>query len=149
MRKIVSAAITTFLFSIIFAWLEPDPFDASGIYSNYAHTHEAFSIINVYMLYAAPVIYLYGTATSLVSELIARAVTHHRWLRLKISTILHCTFGLILLPISLLAALLFFFSDTAIALLKKQPLTMTVTLLSPILPLCLCLASVIYINLTG
>ncbi|NOU90517.1 hypothetical protein GC102_32975 [Paenibacillus sp. LMG 31460] len=149
LRKIISAGITTFLFSIIYAWLEPDPFGARSIHSISAHSHEAFRIINVYMLYAAPAIYIYGTATSMASELITRSVAHRQWLRLTISTLLHCGFGLILLRISLLAALIFLISDIIIALNYKQPLTLKITLASLILPICLWLASVAYINMTG
>jgi len=148
-RKIISAAIATFFFSIIFAWLEPELFGDSSMLSIGARSHEAFGIINVYMMYAAPAIYLYGIATSLISEMIACAVTQRQWLRLTVSTILHCGFGLILLHISLIAAILFFLSDTIISLKWKKPIKVNIALASPLLPFCLWLLSVAYINLTG
>jgi hypothetical protein len=149
MRKIISASIASFLFSIIYAWLEPDLFHVKNIQSIGAHIHEALSITNVYLMYAAPAIYIYGTATSLLSEWIARAVTHRQWLRLIITTLLHGIFGLILMYISLLAAVIFLISDTLIALIRKKPLTKEITLTSLILPLALWIATLIYINITG
>lgn len=149
MRKILSAAIATFFFSIIYAWLNPDLFGVGSKYSIGEHSREAFRMINVYMLYAAPAIYIYGISTSLISELIARAVTKRQWLRLAISTIFHCAFGLILLYISLLASLLFLLSDTMLALKMKKPLDLKLVIVSPLLPLCLWFMSVAYINITG
>ncbi|MDQ0914592.1 hypothetical protein [Paenibacillus sp. V4I5] len=149
MRKIISAAIATFFFSIIYAWLKPDLFGAKSIYSIGDHSHEAFGMINIYMMYAAPAIYIYGISTSLISELIARVVTHRQWLRLAVSTIFHCGFGLILLYISLLASLLFLLCDTMLAINMKKPLNLKITIASPLLPLCLWFMSVAYINITG
>ncbi|RED52622.1 hypothetical protein DFP95_13320 [Cohnella lupini] len=149
MRKIISAAIATFFFSIIFAWVEPELFGDSSMLSIGSRSHEAFRIISVYMMYAAPAIYLYGIATSLISEVIARAVTQRQWLQLTVSTILHCGFGLILLHISLIAAILFLLSDTIISTKWKQIINVNITLASPLLPLFLWLLSVAYINITG
>ncbi|MGO4106426.1 hypothetical protein [Paenibacillus sp. YAF4_2] len=149
MRKIISASIASFLFSIIYAWLEPDLFDIKNIQSIGVHIHEALSVTCVYLMYAAPAIYTYGTATSLLSEWIACAVTHRQWLRLIITTLLHGIFGLIVMYISLLAAVIFLISDTLIALIRKKPLTKEITLTSLILPLALWIATLIYSNITG
>lgn len=149
LRKIICAGITTFLFSIIYAWIEPDPFSNQSVNSIGGHSHEAFRIINVYMLYAAPAIYIYGIATSMVSEFITHAVTRRHWLRLVISIFLHSVFGLILLYISLLAALIFVISDIVISLKIKPPHTLKTALASLVLPLCLWIASISYTNITG
>ncbi|MCM3628388.1 hypothetical protein M3194_13545 [Paenibacillus glycanilyticus] len=150
MRKFISASLTTSLFSFVYAWLEPYPFDSSKYSISFGiHFHEAFCLVSVYMMYAAPAIYLYGTAASLLSEWLASVVSKRRWLQLSISVFLHCTFGLILLKISLLAAVIFFITDTLIALLIKQPLTLNLTLISHLIPLGLWIASVVYSNLTG
>lgn len=150
-RKIICAGITTFFFSIIYALVEPNPFSSQNSPSIGSHFHEAFSIINVYMIYAAPAIYIYGVAASIASELTARAIANKlnkQSLRLFISALFHCCFGLILLEISLLAALIFLITDTIISLFYKRPLTMKIMLASHIFPLCLWLASVAYINIT-
>ncbi|MBD3919673.1 hypothetical protein H8B09_12990 [Paenibacillus sp. PR3] len=149
LRKIISAAIATFLFTLTYAWLEPNPFSSESIHSIGARSHEAFRIINVYMIYAAPAIYLYGVATSLISELIASTVTQRLWLRLTVSTIFHCGFGLILLHISLIAAFFFLIADTIISLKWKKTFSMNLTLASTLLPISLWLLSVAYINMTG
>jgi hypothetical protein len=146
-RKIISAAIATFLFSIIYAWFVPT-FSFSNTLSIGENAHEAFKVICVFMLYAAPVIYLYGTAASLISDLIARSVSHRQWIRITVSALSHCIFGLILGHISFLAAILFFIFDV-LRSNRKKPYTWNITLASPLLPISLWLMSVAYVNLNG
>ncbi|WP_284240150.1 hypothetical protein [Paenibacillus glycanilyticus] len=147
-RKFISAAIATCLFTVIYAWLEPDPFSISNTYSNIVRVKEAFQTISAYMFYTTPAIYIYGIVTSLISEVISRVVTKRRWLQLTISALFHCLFGLILLRISLLAAILFFIADTVLALTRKKPYTVEMALSSTLLPICLWLVSLTFLNVT-
>ncbi|WP_214626322.1 hypothetical protein [Paenibacillus agaridevorans] len=150
MRKLISAAIATPLFSILYAWFGPDPFgDNASYYSLGDRLHEAIGYTMVYMMYAAPAIYIYGVMTSVISELISRAATSHLWLRLVISAILHIAFGLILLYISLLAAVLFFLADTLLALFRKKSYTIQFALASLLLPLSIWLACLAYMHVVG
>ncbi|GBG09255.1 hypothetical protein PAT3040_03896 [Paenibacillus agaridevorans] len=150
MRKLISAAIATSLFSILYAWFGPDPFgDKARFYSLSDRLHEAIGYTMIYMMYAAPAIYIYGVITSVISELISRAATSHQWLRLVISAILHIAFGLILLYISLLAAVLFFMADTLLVLFRKKSYTIKYTLASLLLPLTIWLACLAYIHIMG
>ncbi|TCM99591.1 hypothetical protein EV294_102897 [Paenibacillus sp. BK033] len=149
MRKIISAGITTFLFTIIFAIGEPDLFRIPNNLSLGDRLHEAFSSVCFYLLYAGPVIYVYGSMTSLLSEIIARFVAPRRWVQLTVSAVFHGVFGLILYQISLLAAAIFYLSDTIFFITRKKPLTPHITVASVLLPLGLWLASWIYIRMTG
>ncbi|WP_248762727.1 hypothetical protein [Paenibacillus sp. ATY16] len=149
MRKIISAGITAFLFTIIFAVWEPDLFHIHNNLSLGARLHEAFGVLFVYMMYAGPVIYVYGAMTSLLSEIIARFVAPRRWVQLTVSAVFHCVFGLIFYQVSLLAAAIFYLSDTILSVVRKKPLTANLTVASVLLPLGLWLASWIYIRITG
>lgn len=149
MRKIISAGIATFLFCLILSWLEPELFQLQSNLSFGARFHEALSIVFVYMMYAGPVIYVYGTITSLISERIAQAISPKRWVQLTVSAVFHCGFGLVLHYISLLAAVLFFLADAVLSFIRKKPLTHGLTAASVLLPLGLWIASLIYIRITG
>ncbi|WP_271755164.1 hypothetical protein [Cohnella sp. JJ-181] len=149
LRKIISAAIATSLFSLTYAWLEPIPFISENIHAISARSHEAFRIINVFIIYAAPAIYLYGITASLISELSARVVTQRLWLRLTVSTVFHCGFGLILLPFSLIAAVFFLIADTILILKWKKPVSIKITLASSLLPIGLWVLSIAYIHISG
>ncbi|QNK57205.1 hypothetical protein [Paenibacillus sp. PAMC21692] len=150
MRKLISAAIVTSLFSILLPWSGFDPFDNySRLYSFKDHLHDAIGYTMIYMIYAAPVIYIYGVLTSAISELIARAATSRKWLRLAISANLHAAFGLVLLYFSLFAAILFFLADTLLAIFRKKPYTIQFALASMLLPLTIWLACLAYIHIMG
>lgn len=149
MRKIISAGITAFLFTIIFALVEPDLFAIHNNLSLGARMHEAFSGVYVYLMYAGPVIYIYGSMTSLLSDIIAQFAAPRRWVQLTVSAVFHGIFGLILYQVSLLAAAIFFLSDTIFLFIRKKPLTSNLTVASVLLPLGLWLASWIYIRITG
>ncbi|WP_336772921.1 hypothetical protein [Paenibacillus sp. MMO-58] len=149
MRKMISAGIATFLFTVIFAILEPDLFRIHNNLSLGARLHEAAGMVCIYMMYAGPVIYVYGSMTSLLSDIIAHYVAPRRWVRLTVSAVFHCVFGLILYQVSLLAAALFYLSDTIFSVVRRKPLTPNITVVSVLLPLGLWLASWIYIRITG
>ena len=69
-----------------------------------------------YMMYSFPVILIYGTGTSLLSDLIAGVIgkTRREITKEIITLVLHILFGLILSWVSLSAAILFFGIDRLI-----------------------------------
>ncbi|MGN7177148.1 hypothetical protein [Paenibacillus sp. FSL R5-0490] len=69
--------------------------------------------IPFYLLYSFPVILVYGTVTSAISDYIALFISYktNKKLEFYISLFLHLLFGLILLGLSLAAAVLFFVTD--------------------------------------
>ena len=118
-RKFISASVSGALFAILLGLIVPNPFgeDISSI-ADYLF---AFIIATpVYLMYSYPAILIYGVLTSIIcdktSNLIARK-TNNGKVEVIISCILHVLFGLILLPYSLGAAILFFVTDR---LLKKS-----------------------------
>lgn len=76
--------------------------------------------IPFYLMYSFPVILVYGTVTSIISDCIALFISNHtsRKLEFYISLLLHLLFGLILLGFSLAAAVLFFVTDNVLK--RKQ-----------------------------
>ncbi|EGL19886.1 MULTISPECIES: hypothetical protein [Paenibacillus] len=116
-RKLLSAAISSFLFAFFFAWYtrhepffyHPSAGTVPGAFSRF------MSVGFIYLAYSAPVIYVYGTFTSLLSDFIGFCILPYSKLRLVISGIMHGVFGLILCPASLAAAALFFVADITLA----------------------------------
>ncbi|SDJ79900.1 hypothetical protein [Sediminibacillus albus] len=110
-RKIIAAVIAGSLFAVLFGLIRPNPFGSIASLSEY---FSAFLITTpVYLLYSFPVIFIYGSSTSIISDLLSRRIAR-KWFVNKevfISGILHLLFGLILLWISLLAALIYFIVD--------------------------------------
>ncbi|MFF2158355.1 hypothetical protein ACFVVQ_24060 [Paenibacillus chitinolyticus] len=116
-RKLLSATVSSFLFAFFAAWYtRHEPFfyhppagAAPGALS------QVISISLIYLLYSAPVIYVYGTFTSLLSDFIGFCILPYSKLRLAVSGMVHGVFGLILFPASLAAAVLFFLADIVLA----------------------------------
>lgn len=96
-----------------------DPF-AGEVNSSGEYFQGVLMSIPFYLLYSFPVILVYGTVTSVISDCIALFISNHtnRKLEFYISLLLHLLFGLILLGLSLAAAVLFFVTD--IVLHRKQ-----------------------------
>ncbi|KGX89306.1 hypothetical protein N781_09425 [Pontibacillus halophilus JSM 076056 = DSM 19796] len=66
------------------------------------------------MMYSFPAILIYGGATSLLSDWIGRSISNkleEEKLEILISATFHLLFGLILIPFSLVASILFFIID--------------------------------------
>ncbi|WP_193568333.1 hypothetical protein [Gracilibacillus saliphilus] len=111
-RKIVAASVSGSLYAIILAIFVPTPL--GGNMQTVGEYIEAFTIvIPAYLMYSFPVILVYGTVTSIISDVVARLIAKCTREHLKIyySFILHILFGLILLWYSLLAAGIFFITD--------------------------------------
>ncbi len=118
-RKIIAASITGSLFSVMLGLIAADPF-AGEVNSAGDYFQGVILPIPFYLLYSFPVILVYGTVTSVISDFIVLFFSNHtnRKLEFYISLLLHLLFGLILLGLSLAAAVLFFVTD--IVLRRKQ-----------------------------
>lgn len=117
-RKIISASISSFLFAILLSLFIPDPFDAGIKYiGEYIETF--MLAVPGYLMYSFPVILLYGTITSIISEYLARFIANRtkKSMEFYLSFGFHMLFGLVFLWLSLLAALLYFVTDY---ILKKK-----------------------------
>ncbi|MBP1991594.1 H+/Cl- antiporter ClcA [Paenibacillus eucommiae] len=117
-RKLISASISSCVFALIYSFFVPynmgTPFQFKTLDGFiYAIIHA----IPTYLLYAFPVIIIYGTITSLISEYIVYNIfkftnlRESKILKMFFLGIFHLIFGSVLSYISLLAALLFFLID--------------------------------------
>lgn len=112
-RKIVSAAISGSIFAILLGFITPDPF-GQGIDSLIDYLLTFTISIPAYLVYSFPVILIYGVLTSLISDRTSNWVTkkiNNKNIEMIISGMFHILFGLIFLPFSLGAAILFFITD--------------------------------------
>lgn len=118
-RKLIAASITSVLYPLT---LNP-------------HFIE-LEYLGLVMVYSLPVIYIYGIATSLVSDWLASLLAKKKnKLVIFLTFLFHTIFGLVLLQISLIAAWLFFIIDRLLK--RKQENYQTKTaLLSFLLPIC-------------
>lgn len=111
-RKIMAASITGTIYGILFGLFFGAEFSPSG-----GGYFRAFvTSVPFYMMYSFPVILIYGTGTSLISDLISGVIekTRREITREIITLALHILFGLILSWVSLSAAILFFWIDRLI-----------------------------------
>ena len=121
-RKIMSASISGALFAILLGFVMPNPF-GEQVVAEQNYFYSASTIINVYLMYSFPVILLYGIITSIVSDKVAVYLTkksENKKSEIIVSGVLHIVFGLVLLPYSLGASILFFVIDK---LLQKRKTT--------------------------
>lgn len=118
-RKIISASISGSIFAVILGFLIPDPFEM-GISSVGEYIQDLLIAVPGYLIYSFPVIFLYGTIASTISEYVARFISNYtkRSLKFYLSFTLHILFGLVLLWYSLFASILYFVVDYI--LIKKN-----------------------------
>lgn len=118
-RKIIAASISGTLFVILLGFVSPDPFEEETVVAqNYLYS--ALSIMYGYLLFSFPVILGYGILSSIFSDIVAKFLSKKLGkenVEMIISGILHIVFGLVILPYSLAASILFFVTDR---ILKKQ-----------------------------
>lgn len=120
-RKIISASISSVLYSVLLALFNPNPLGEDVVeHQNYFYSF--ITVLPMYLLYSVPVILTYGVATSFVSDKIAERLTRdsNKRNQLIISTILHVLFGLIYLPYVLGASILFFVMDKSLQKWKSE-----------------------------
>lgn len=118
-RKIIAASISGTLFVVLLSLVNPNPFEQKEV-TEQNYFYSVLTIISGYLVFSFPVILLYGVITSIFSDKIANFIS--KKLRkvnteIIISGILHIIFGLVILPYSLGASILFCVTDR---LLKKQ-----------------------------
>ncbi|MCP1144596.1 hypothetical protein MKZ01_08260 [Lysinibacillus endophyticus] len=115
-RKIISASISGSLFAILLALIVPNAFGESiSSITDYIFTF--ILATPVYLMYSFPVILIYGVLTSIVSDIISNLITrknNNKKIEVILTVIFHVFFGLILLPFSLGAAILFLITDKLI-----------------------------------
>ncbi|MBP1995451.1 hypothetical protein [Paenibacillus eucommiae] len=141
-RKLISASISACLFVVVYALFVPSHWVHS--YTSWIqYISHAWKAIPIYLMYAFPVILIYGTLTSLISEYLlynlikfTKINRQSRAIKILILGILHLVFGLVLLYISLLAAFLFFLTDLWLAH-KRRKYDLVLALKSFLIPVCL------------
>lgn len=118
-RKIIAAAITSVLFAVLFALVQPGPF-GEEILSERQYIEAFVLSISVYLMFSFPVILFYGSLTSIFSDfLTARFVQDEQPKKeYYLSLFFHLVFGLILLWVSFTAAFIYFLVDRL--LMKKK-----------------------------
>ncbi|MEK4149526.1 MULTISPECIES: hypothetical protein [Robertmurraya] len=118
-RKIITASIAGSLFAILFGLVTPSPF-GDEINSIKAYLWAFVMVTPIYLMYSFPVIFIYGTITSIISDLLANLITRGKLKRMEnyISVLFHLLFGVILLWISLSASIVYFVVDRF--LMKKR-----------------------------
>ncbi len=132
-RKIISASISGTTFALLLGLIMPDPFDV-GISSFGNYMQEFLISVPAYMMYSFPVILIYGTVASTVSDYLASFIANRTNKRLAIylSFVFHLLFGLVLSWYSLLATVLFFITDSL--LIRNKVYTWKSSLKSLIIP---------------
>ena len=122
-RKIISASISGTLFAILLGFVMPHPFGEQEIVAEQNYFYSASTIISFYLIFSFPVILSYGVITSFISDKIAVDLSKknkNKNIEVIVSGVLHIVFGLVLLPYSIGASVLFFVTDK---LLQKRNIT--------------------------
>ncbi len=101
-RKIITAILSSLLFAFILSI--PDIFEGDGFY-------------NLFYLNFMIVI-IYGVSTSIFSDWSSRRLSKKTYSREILSFLFHCFFGLILLVLGLISAILFFIVDRLLMKIK-------------------------------
>jgi hypothetical protein len=116
-RKIISAAIAGALYAVLFSLIVPNPLDINSI-SKYIWSF--IMATPVYLIYSFPVILIYGTLTSTLSDYLSKFISNNKDSKkeIYISFLFHLLFGLILLWVSLIASIIYFLVDRF--LIKKS-----------------------------
>lgn len=111
-RKIISASIAGALFAILCGLVFPI-FTGDDANTIQEYSWGIVSMIPVYLLYSFPVILIYGSVTSIISDSLASLILRGKFQKLEIyiSALFHLLFGSILLWFSLLASIIYFAVD--------------------------------------
>jgi hypothetical protein len=120
-RKIIASAITGPVYVLLLALVTPY-FYESNVHSPWQYVEMILVTTLGYMLYSFPVILLYGSLTSIVSDLLSSKLSENGSVKLEcfLSLLFHLIFGLLILWISLPAALLYFLIDRYLRKRKRQ-----------------------------
>lgn len=120
-RKIIAAAITSPIYAILLALMTSDFFQGN-VYPSWNYVEMILVTTLGYMLYIFPVILIYGSLTSIVSDFFSSILSKKMSVNFEyiLSLLFHLTFGLLLLWTSLPAAIIYFVIDRY--LLKRKSL---------------------------
>jgi hypothetical protein len=148
MRKVIAGAITGTLYGLLFGIIDPNP--GGKIISLKEYLWYFIVSTPVYLMYSFPVILVYGTITSCMSDFIAKFISKRTLERLEIvySDIFHILFGLILLWYSLLASILFFIVDLFLKTKMKEYRSNQI-IISLTIPVCVWLLLMSFIWIKG
>ncbi|WP_077619554.1 hypothetical protein [Bacillus sinesaloumensis] len=108
-RKLLTASITGALFAVLLGIVVPSPF-GDDIHSIKDYFWSFTTSVPLYLIYSFPVIFIYGTLTSILSDFLAGQIAKNKRKRIEpyLSVLFHLLFGLVLQWVSLMAAMLFF-----------------------------------------
>ncbi len=111
-RKLLTASITGALFAVLLGLFVPSPF-GSEINSIKDYFWNFTGSVPFYLIYSFPVIFVYGTVTSIISDFLSGLIAKNTMKRTEtyLSLIFHLLFGSILQWVSLSAAILYFILD--------------------------------------
>ncbi|MEQ2526739.1 hypothetical protein WMO40_08505 [Bacillaceae bacterium CLA-AA-H227] len=111
-RKIISASIAGTFFAILCGLVFPS-FAGEDADTIREYLWGVVSMIPVYLLYSFPVILVYGSATSIISDFLAGLISRGKLKKLEIyvSALFHLLFGSVLFWFSLLASIIYFVVD--------------------------------------
>lgn len=147
-RKIIASSIAGTIFAVFFGIITANPF---GEEFNTLGEYIWGVILSTpfYLMYSFPVILVYGTVTSLVSDLLSNLITRNRYSKLEIyvSAIFHLLFGTILLWISFTAAALYFLTDRILA--RRENYNWKASLTSLLIPMGVWLTFMSFIWIKG
>lgn len=118
-RKIITATIASSLYSVLLALIYPNPF-GDNIDSFREYMWNFIMATPTYLIYSFPVILIYGTLTSTLSDNLSKFISTNKDSKkeIYISALFHLLFGLILLWVSLAASIIYFCVDRF--LIKKM-----------------------------
>ncbi|MGE8206845.1 hypothetical protein ACQKP0_20245 [Heyndrickxia sp. NPDC080065] len=111
-RKIISASIAGSIFVILLGVFVPNPFGGE-MNTVGEYLLEFVGVVPMYLLYSFPVILIYGTVSSIISDYLSNFISRNYGNKTEviISALFHIIFGLILLWISLTASIVYFLVD--------------------------------------
>ncbi|MFS0821853.1 hypothetical protein [Bacillus sp. 1P02SD] len=111
-RKLLAASLTGALFAILLGLFVPSPF-GDEINSIKEYLWSFTRAVPFYLMYSFPVIFVYGTVTSIISDFLSGLIAKNRMKRSEpyLSFVLHLLFGSILQWVSLGAAIQYFIID--------------------------------------
>lgn len=144
-RKVISACLSACVFAVLLALAEPNLWVKPSSIGEYFA--DVCSVIPIYLIYSFPVLLLYGSLTSLISDYIVANLANKQALNRPFTqkvllVALHLLFGCILSNIGILAALLYFLVDLWLSR-KPEPYRGTHALISFCIPLGLFVVTVV------
>ena len=109
-RKLLTASISGSLFAILLGLFFPF---GSEINSIKEYLWSFTTSVPFYLMFSFPVIFVYGTITSIISDFLSELITKNSIKRLEpyLSAVFHILFGTVLQWVSLGAATLYFLTD--------------------------------------